>query len=95
MEIERDISRFHHLKVMFPRSLHPFNHLFALCVFFGIHESTERSWKVREIPVETDIEEPLILHVRVLAVFPAGQLVILVAEGPTEHCQVVTVELMK
>lgn len=61
----------------------PLNHL---SVFFGVEEPAERSGEVGEVSVEADIEEPLVLHVRVLAVIPGGQLLVLVAEGPTEHC---------
>ena len=84
------------LKIMLPHSidyrLDPLNHL---SVFFGVEEPTERSREVSEESIKSDIEEPLILQVRVLAVFPGGQLFVLVAEGPTEHGKAVTVELMK
>ena len=81
---------------MLPHSLayssDPLNHL---SVFFGVEEPAKRSREVGEVSIEADIEEPLVLHVRVLAVIPGGQLLVLVAEGPTEHCQVMAVELIK
>ena len=66
-----------------------------LSIFFGIDEPAERSGEVGEVPVQADIEEPLILDVRVLAVLPRGQLLVFVAEGPAEHSQVMPMKLSK
>ena len=47
--------------------MYPVNHL---SIFFGIDEPAERSGEVGEVTVQADIEEPLILDIRVLAVLP-------------------------
>ena len=61
-----------------------------LSIFFGIDEPAERSGEVGEVSVQADIQIPLILDVGVLAVLPGGELLVFIAEGPTEHSQVMT-----